>query len=552
MCKKSLTFLLYVLGLISQVSLMSYDKKSADFKMYTINVLNHIRVKTGWYSMSKLQFTQGTFKFDVNNVINEVIDERNYIAKLNYIIHLINCEYSNILQTFDVMLSFIINKCQSEKDKNHQIQFQYCTMRLVDVIKNSSIMFMKLLGATTFLSQLDLRIIDEFLINPRVIDNEIELFYMYTDDKMNRPEFVNENDIIDVFEDIKKFHKNIVEPTIQKLFEFNKVCGSRYRNVIPMVLMSEYDEKNINEIINDPDDYINLICNDLNNFYSRIVDNYYRDLGFGDLVGTNNFRYELRDHSYNMERGIELFNKLLQYPGWQSYQHVTTNINGLNVSVKDLICFLNISNYSYVRSSIIQTLRCRYIEIGLTFNAILGAIISVCDKEYENEFAAKLYTILEKVNLTLKNMLFALVTLRQTLRSIVKRKRHTTSELLIESIIQLICKLRSKYYPDMFYSSHSSILSKSFFSDITQERKENINDKIKLATKYHLRYCKTPLKVINELAIKLKFHNQIQINNELDNRNFFESLCGFLYTFCNEVQTNDYEKLGFDSLSRRF
>ncbi|XP_050535288.1 uncharacterized protein LOC126902251 [Daktulosphaira vitifoliae] len=551
MCKKSLAFLLYVLELISQVSLITYDEKSSDFKMYTINVLNHIRVKSGWYSMSNLQFTQGTFKFDVNNVINEVIDESNYIVKLNYIIQFINCEYSNILQTFDVMLSFIINKCQSEKDKNHQIQFQLCTVRLVDVIKNSSIMFMKLLGATTFLSQLDLRIIDEFLINPRVIDNEIELFYMYTDDKMNRPEFVNENDIIDVFEDIKKFHKNIVEPTIQKLFEFHKVCGSRYRNVIPMVLMSEYDEKNINEIINNPDNYINLICNDLNNFYRRIVDNYYRDLGFGDLIGTNNFRYEPREvHPFTIEKGIELFNKLLQYPGWKSYSNITTKINGNHVCINDLICTLNASSYNYIRSSIIQTLRCRYIEIVQTFNATLGAIISVCEKEFENECAAKLYTILEKVNLTLKNMLFALVTLRQTSKSIIKRSQNTSGEILVESIIELICKLRSKYYPDMFYSSHSSILTKSFFNDITRERKTNIDDNIKIAVKYHLRYCKMPINIINEYSIKSKVYDQIRNNNIVDNRNIYESICDFLYSFFNEVQTNDFEQLGFNSLPR--
>ncbi|XP_050529452.1 uncharacterized protein LOC126899018 [Daktulosphaira vitifoliae] len=445
------------------------------------------------------------------------------------------------------MINLIINKCQSEKDINHQIQFQYCTEQLVDVIKNSTTMFMKLLGATTFLNQLDLRIIDTFLITPRVIDNEIELFYIYTDAKMNRLVFDYKNRIVDIFEDIKIFHKSIAEPTIQKLYELNMVCGFENRNEISNVLMTKYDVNNIDEQKNDPDDFVNLICNDLNTFYSQIADNYYRDLGFGELVGTNYFRYEHRKlQIYYKEDGIILFNNLLSYPGWQSYQNITTKTNGNYVNIKNFIGSIHRSNYNHVQICIIQTLRCRYFEIAQTFNSMLGASISVCEKEHENRCATILFKFLEKINIMLKNMLFALVTLRQTFQHTARRSKNTPVETLIESFIELICKLRSKYYPGMFFSSQGVIAIILFFNDIIQERKENLDNKLYAAKNYYMRYFKMPLKIIEENWFKVTFQHQIEINNSLDNR--YGYMCDFLYSFCDEVQINDYEKLGFDSL----
>ncbi|XP_050549010.1 uncharacterized protein LOC126910463 [Daktulosphaira vitifoliae] len=552
MFKRHFVFSLCIFGLISQILLLSNGTNNEDFKKYTINVLEYIRLQTGWYSMQKLQITQGTFVLNYKNIVSEVIDESNYIVKLNYIINFINCEYSNVLQIFDVMLSFIINKCQSELEENRQIQFQYCTERLIDIVKNSTIMFMKLLGATAFLKQFDLRIINKFLINPRVIDNEIELFYNYAD-KINRPEFFNENSIIDVFEDIKGFHKTIAEPIILQLYKINEVCGSNYKNDIPNVLKTIYDVKNSNEQINDSGEYVNIIYNKLNVLYRKVIDNYYKNLGFGELIGTNSFSYEPQKlNEYSIKYVIKLINTLLSYSGWQSYNNITTRnrfTKGIYVNIQHLICPGKSLNYLSIRLCIPQILRCRYIEIVHTFNVALGAILRVCDKEYENGCAAILFKILEKAELMFNNMLFALVTLRHISNTNTKQRLINTSiDNLVESIIKFICKLRSKYYPGMFVSSQGVIAIKSFFNDIAQEREENINKKIHIARRKHMCFCKMPSELIDEISFMLKIQNQILISNSLDNKNLEKFMCDFLSSFCDEVQINDYEKLGFDSL----
>ncbi|XP_050549013.1 uncharacterized protein LOC126910465 isoform X2 [Daktulosphaira vitifoliae] len=268
---------------------------------------------------------------------------------------------------------------------------------------------------------------------------------------------------------------------------------------------------------------------------------------------TNYSRYEPCEIiHYSVENVLKLLNTLLSYSGWQSYYNITTKCrytNGIYVSIQDLIYPINNSNYYCTRSCLTQILRCRYVEIVNTFNVALGAIVSVCDKKYENGCAAILFKILEKSELMFNNMLFALVTIRHISNTNTKQRLTNTSiDNLVESFIKLLCKLRSKYYPDLFVSSQGLIAIKSFYEDIAQERKENINKNIKMAIQFHMKYCEIPPLFLDEISFMLKIQDQILISNSLVKKSLEKSMCDFLSSFCDEVQINDYEKLGFNSL----
>ncbi|XP_050538212.1 uncharacterized protein LOC126903774 [Daktulosphaira vitifoliae] len=547
MLKKIILYEFFIFWQLSQVLDVYCDTQSEDFKKYMIDSLNHIRVQNGWASIYQSEIKLEHLIINTETVTSEIIDESNFIQKLYYITLLLNCEYTNVMQTFNVMLGLVLNKCEVKYLINKQYdQLGYCTRQIVYIVKYSTDMFKKLQTAAKYLDKIDLRIIDLPIFNIKTVDNEINYFYIYAKDL----KYSLNSSIVNSFESIKYFNKK-AELMISNLYNKRKVCGTEHKSSILADLLMKYNIDQMEKLIEDSDDYINIINKDLKLYFSEIIENCYLKLGFEQLQGTYSFKYiHSKTKIYGVFDGIVLCNHFISHPGWMSLEHIfvkTEYTNEKSLYFKDIICTVDKDNYYFVRSCLSLILRCRYIEIVRNFSIMLGHIVNVCKYENKMNCAVKLYETLMTSDDMFKKMLVALTTLRHYRKDNKSRRQELLLEKVVEIFIDFLNNVRKKYFSPLLFINNGFYEAQSFLKEVADIQSSDLQKKLKEVIQYNMNYC-TIIKCESDISLITTFEQLIKTNTLTESSNIYNSLCDYLDLFFQNVLINDYVNLGFDNL----
>ncbi|XP_050547114.1 uncharacterized protein LOC126908845 isoform X2 [Daktulosphaira vitifoliae] len=549
MFKKIILYEFFLYWQLSQIINVYCDSQSKNFKKYLINSLNHIRVQNGWDSIQQTEIKLENFTINTKSVTSEIIDETNFIQKLYFITCLLNCEFTNILQTFNAMLGLILNKCKVNVLKYQCVELKYCTKLLFNIYNCSINMFKKMLKTAKYLDKIDLRIIDSPILNIKTVDSEINYFYKYILELSN-DSFVNFSTIdkwVSTFENIKNFNKK-VELVISNLYNIRKVCGTEHKSSILTDLLMKYNIDQMDQLVENSYDYINNIHKDLELYILDRTENCYSKLGFEQLNGTNTFKYiYFKSKKYNNNEGIYLCNHLLSHSGWMSWKHIaveTEYTKGTSLYFKDILQIVDMNNYDFMQSYLALILRCRYIEIFNNFNIMLGHIINVCNYENKINCAVRLYETLMPSDDMFKKMLFALITMRHYTID----KQYMREELLIEKLVEIFIEflndVRKKYFSTLLFINGGLYEAQSFLEDLAQVHTSVLQRKFYDVNQYNMKYCKI---IEYEIDIITTFEQLIKTNT-LTECSTLHVMCDYMESFFLNVVKNDYEYLGFNDL----
>ncbi|XP_050547118.1 uncharacterized protein LOC126908847 [Daktulosphaira vitifoliae] len=548
MFKKNILYEFFLFWYLNQVLVVYCDTQSEDFKKYVINSLNHIRVQNGWDSIQQTEIKLENFTINTKSVTSEIIDENNFIQKLYHITSLLNCEYSNIMQTFNVILNLVLNKCKVNYVNKQYDALIYCTEQIIDIFKYSINMFQIMLKTAKYLENIDLRIIDSTTFNIKTVDYEINYFYEYARDLKYPPKFMIYNTVVTSYENIKCFY-NKTKLMLSNLYKNKKVCGTEYKSSISTNLLIKYNIDQMEKLIEDSDDYINDIHKDLELYKSRIIENCISKLGFEQLDGTNTFKYIHSKYKiYGLYDGIALCNHFLSCNGWKSLKHIAVKTDFTNenlVYFKDITETVDTINYYFVRSCLSLILRCRYIEILRNFNVMLGQIINVCKYENKINCAVKLYKTLMTSDDMFKKMLTALTTLRYYKKNKNYRHQEVLIEKLLEFFIDFLNDVGKKYFSSLIFTNDGLYDAQSFLEHLEHVHAFALQRKFYDVNQYNMKYCK----IINcETDIITTFLQLIQTNTLTEYSIIHHDMCDYLESFVLKVVKNDYEYLGFNDL----
>ncbi|XP_050519781.1 uncharacterized protein LOC126893523 [Daktulosphaira vitifoliae] len=553
MSKKNILYVFFLFWQLSQVLDIYCDPQSEDFKKYVINSLNHIRVQNGWYSIQQTEIKLENLTINIESITGEIIDDNNFIQKLYFIICLLNCEYTNTMQTFNVMLSFIINKCEINILKNQNSGYIYCTKIIVYIFNFSINMFKKMLKAAKYLDKIDLRIIDSPILNIKTVDNEINYLYTHALELSKFSTFHAPNNFnwVETFESIKDFNKK-TELMISNLYKHRKVCGTEHESSILINLLMKYNIDQMEKLVEDSKDYINNIYKDLELYIFRIIDNCYSKLGFEQLKDTNTFKHSyFKSRRYGENEGIALCKHFISHAtGWMSWKHIavkTEFTNEKSLYFKDIEQMVDKKNYYFVRSYLALILRCRYIEIFHNFNIMLGHIVYACKYENKINCAVKLYETLMASDDMFKKMLIALITLRHY----TKDKKYQRQELLIERAIEFFMDylndVRKKYFSPLLFTNDGFFEALTFLENVAKVQSKDLQTKLNHVIEFNMKYC-----IINkcesDIDLITTFELLLQTNTLTEYSTIYQSLCDILESFILKVVKNDYEDLGFNNL----
>ncbi|XP_050533965.1 uncharacterized protein LOC126901519 [Daktulosphaira vitifoliae] len=549
MSKKVILYEFFLYWQLSQVINVYCDSQSKNFKKYLINSLNHIRVQNGWDLIQQTEIKLEHFTINTISITSDIINENNFIQKLYCITCFLNCEFTNLMQTFNVMLGLILNKCEMNVLNNQFTELKYCTNLIIHIFKCSVNMFKKMLKTAKYLEKIDLRIIDSPILNIKTVDSEINFFYTHALELIN-DSLVNLYSIerwVNIYENIKDFNRK-AELVTTNLYKIRKVCGAEYKSSILINLMMKYNIDQMEKLVEDSYDYIDDIHKDLELYILDRTENCYSKLGFEQLNGTNTFKYiHSNSNMYRIYEGIELCNHLISHAGWMSWKHIaveTEPTKGIPLYFKDIVQTVDKNNYYFIRSYLAIILRCRYIEIFNNFNVMLGHIINVCKYENKINCAVRLYETLMLSDDMFKKMFIALTTLRYY----EKEKKYQRQELLIQKVVEFFIDylnhVRKKYFSSILFINDGLYEAQSFFEDVAHFHSLDLQRKLNDVIQFDMKYCKIKK---CETDIITAFEQLIQTNT-LTEYSTLHVMCDYLETFFLNVVKNDYEYLGFNDL----
>ncbi|XP_050521469.1 uncharacterized protein LOC126894465 isoform X2 [Daktulosphaira vitifoliae] len=531
-----------------------HSHRTSHHHQYRIN--NHICKQSGWKTMEYLQFQQFGCTINTSCITKDSVNEDNYLEKISCITHLLNCEYTIVMEKFNVMLGVILDKCQEEK-YNHQIdQFGHCLNRILDIVKSSITTFSKMLDAAIYINQIDLRIINSSLINPKCIENEIELFYnnaaYIAQEYFDSTITPKKHYIFDFFEQMITFHKK-AENIILYLYTNRKVCGPDHKSNIPTDLITVFNINQMNKSVNNSNDYINNIYNEVSSYMAQVIENNFSNLGFEQLIGTNYFKFiHCISDVYNINGGIKLIENLLSHDGWKLWKNVAVkNIlsNWNIISIDDLIVPIDKVNYNFIRTSITNIVRCRYIDIFQYFINMLDGINKVCVYENKNSCATSIFDTMVKSDEMFKNMLFALTTLRHTIQSKAKRNTVSRIELQIEFCRNFIYDMRRMYQSSSVFVNQEYYDSTEFLNNIITLPQTVLSIKNAKTNVFYSKYCEIDEK--SDLKnLMIEFKNLINVNNITEYTNIHKTMYEFFNVFIEKINKENYENLGFNEITK--
>ncbi|XP_050520633.1 uncharacterized protein LOC126894036 [Daktulosphaira vitifoliae] len=562
MIKKFILFMLIIIWYLSKALTVSSHQTniSENFKDYIIKSLSHICKQSGWNALGHIQFQKRDYTINNYCIIKDSVNDNNYLEKLECIINILNCEYTIVMENFNVMLGMVLDKCRAEKIKSNMKQFEYCIKGIFDIFKNLIKIFSNFLNAAKYINQIDLRIINLSLSNSKCIENEIQLFCSHLSKVVEQyVNFVQLKDIyfLNIFGQMMNFHNN-VKQIIFYLYKIRKVCGSHYESLISTNLLTVYNIEQMDKLVDDSNDYVKNIYNDLSTYLAVISENHFSSLGFEQLLGTNTFKFKhYTRNAYNTNDGINIIKTLMSHDGWKFWKHIAIKHKMTNCKKKhfnELIVPVNLENYKLIRACTTQILRCRYIEIFEYFNNMLNRLITFCQFNNKNSCAITIFNIILKSDEMFKNMLFALKTLRYMAIRHLKHNASSCIELQIEFFRDFIFDMRRKYQSSSEFVSqeYNYYEATEFLNDIRIFTQKELSIKIMGTLRYSKTYCE--FERYSDLYDFMKMIEKlINIDTDCisDCFNNYQAIIEIFSEFMEKINKENYKNLGFNKIPKQ-
>ncbi|XP_050522545.1 uncharacterized protein LOC126895096 isoform X2 [Daktulosphaira vitifoliae] len=450
-------YVLFSLMILNNHYFVHCKIKPSEYKIYVINVLNHLCNQQGWKLMPHILVNTGNLRgYPIHTVLNNETTRKDYIQVLHLIIYSINYRYTEILWYFNTMITYIIDKCNFYLKELNTTNFNNCTILLYDTVKNSANMFSKLFNAMMFISQINLKNIKINMESPSTIIDYIKPFNEFTNLKLNKnsSELLgsSDHDILQEFKNVISFFKNIKEINIiQKLINGLSMFLFINKNHVPQYLQIMYEEEALNKFKkSNLDD--SIIKNLLINFYDQTIKNDYENIGFVELLDPNKTKFRTPDEDI-----VIFLSSIIKKNGWNNLNHITIKEKDNCIKISDIVSYVSLNNYIIIRKYLSKLMRCRYTEILHNFDDMLNSLIFICKVEQNNNntisfihCVIQIYDIINRSTIMFDRLSFALSTIRRATNHF-RTKNH---QLVVEKLVDDL----SKFFKGLLMIYHSQIV----------------------------------------------------------------------------------------------
>ncbi|XP_050545602.1 uncharacterized protein LOC126907934 isoform X3 [Daktulosphaira vitifoliae] len=538
--------IVFTLNLIEGEQYKSYH---AMYENYIARVVSHICSQIILYQ-----------KQDSNNIssLEEAFRPNSNLLsfkpKYIYTISILNFKYLEILKKFLDLLNLILNNCQKfHNEKKSPKNFIRCVQFLEIIVKNSKTMIENLHNAVKFISYIDIRFLfsEDFVLHP-IID-EIDFIYQYVLEKSKETTSL----------DLNKSPYEISEMKFKNLTKFQTDASIRVNNYLQNY--KNLDTSLINDLkcIKIAELPINVRSSKkslLNMFFSEIIKNWYKNLGFEEFLNPKREEFiPPIDPDTNQNDGIEALNIIRKESGWEKMNHISIVYFGRKISV-DRIINDEVSNINFriKKEHVSQLLRCRFTEIMKNYRTLLSAILFVCNKDaYEcyHNCLIKLFSSFNESKKMHEDLYEALVTLNKSSiwtvnltskSSLYKIFKWVTGFLSLLEKNDIFLKNVGITHDDnntemieqylVIFKNYFNIFSANLRSDlILYDTRCSIDDKFENVKDY--------VSYFRNLG-NISVHSNYEMSSKIMLNAF-----NFYGNFCENVSKSCYEDLGFEKLS---
>ncbi|XP_050543337.1 uncharacterized protein LOC126906670 [Daktulosphaira vitifoliae] len=567
-------FSIYTILICSGIFAVNCEVLKKHYMKYLINVVNHIRVQEGWYSMHHLSLNnKSSQQISIREAFIYNYGSDQLEVMFTNIIYLINVKYAEVLNKFVEFINIGTDHCEEYLIAQSFENFNICINLLEVEVKKSEYMFEHLYKAVSFLSYLDLKyIFTKRLGNPYVIVEEIYFVKNFISNLKLYNQLCDTNlltnytvDIMKaVITNIKQFIgevANVVQGILNKLNIENNVPLK-----LKLILNTEYDMYKT-----DYSCFIDFLFKKLNDFYTFTIENDFIGLGFSELLDPITFNkkelYPPIDNKLHQETGIATLNKLQIEGNWQTLNHIHVLYYDQEVSMDQVLRNRVDNNNFHLKRKYFQLfLRCRFYELLCNYNIYLSVIIQECRKEKSHtKFLLNSYKFIECVHLLFLNVKSSQIFLNSMLIAMDKFKKLSVwCESEKKNSLNILFKLIEKFLKnlveynlnaDAFVDSNDvnlMVKADKYLMDLCTAKRDftfSINN-LKLL---QISRCITnENKIIEKNILLHSAEYNVSISNETttsqNNIYKYHYLCSKLFMLCNNFITIEFNNLGFDKI----
>ncbi|XP_050530327.1 uncharacterized protein LOC126899419 [Daktulosphaira vitifoliae] len=307
-----LSIIVFTLNLIEGVQYKSYH---AMYENYIARVVSHICSQIILY-----QKRDSNYYLNISSLEEDFRPNTNLLSfrpKYIYTISILNFKYLEILKKFLDLINLILNNCQKFYSKKKSPKnFIRCVQFLEIIVKNSKTMIEKLHNAMKFISYIDIRFLFSEVFVPHPIIDEIDFIYQYVLEKSKETSSL----------DLNKSPYEISEMKFKNLTTFQTDASIRVNNYLQNY--KNLDTSLINDlkcikIVELPINVRSSKKKLLNKFFSEIIKNWYKNLGFEEFLNPKIEEFiPPIDPDTNQSDGIEALNIIRKESGWEKMNHI--------------------------------------------------------------------------------------------------------------------------------------------------------------------------------------------------------------------------------------
>ncbi|XP_050546645.1 uncharacterized protein LOC126908526 [Daktulosphaira vitifoliae] len=526
---------------------------------YIIEIGNHLCIQNGWKSMRNLHMKLDSIGFlSVPDLIEKKLNTDNLLSVFYNIVYILNYRYSEVISTFVELLNIVVDICEHFLDAQLFEIFINCTISLVEVINNSLTMFENLYNAMTFISYIDFKLVyPELETNPYTIVDYIYEIKNHIYFKKILYEFLFVN--LQVFIETKEFISDISK-IANNCYEKNKsIINTDEKIDLKTKCETEYLTHN-----SDFPEFIQFMCHKMNIFYTEMIKINYEDLGFIQLINPTNHKFKPPiDESINQELGIMTLNTLFSEGNWDSFGQIKILFDNLIVSATSVIRDLVTDhNFHHKKFYFTQMLRCRLIDVLLTYNTSLTALSGMCRSHKDlNEYVKCTIYLFDTINNTVKMFDYMLTIMEKIKLSTLwlPEKLFPNLHSIFNLIYYYVIELKSNDVIRNMFINKPEVNIKNLASDYmksfrkARSRFYSIVRSLKIQKKKN---CYSEGLLVTKEHLDAKFSNaELIINTTMATDSIvtkYELLSKYLYDFCENYVKTDYVDTGFHKIHQHY
>ncbi|XP_050547164.1 uncharacterized protein LOC126908888 [Daktulosphaira vitifoliae] len=382
----------YTFWILTTKCFVSCKIRPKTYEKYLSGVMDHIKEQVGWDFIQNLDIKNDSSTWLRFNAKDILCKESNLTLskKFDAIINVLNYMYAEVIKTFIDHIRAIANRCQEYYNLIQGDNLLSCTVLLQSAVENSKNMFEQLYNVMNYLSNIDFKLLANKKKSFSVpIVNEIYTFVEFSllKSQQNTQIFIDLNDpntIKDSYKvilDVNNFIEGKGHETYQKINVKNSLVVNNHK---PKCLLEEnledYKALHYKHI-----ELSNYLSEWLNVYYVEISTNFYKNLGFEQVLDLNEeSTFKPPVHLYeniSQSEKIKQLNSITNESGWKSLKNINIVFNDQVIGVDRILRHpVDKLNFHCKKQHILRLIKCIYTEILFKYSKYVKFILNFCER----------------------------------------------------------------------------------------------------------------------------------------------------------------------------